>query len=145
MTKLLRHLFFDDLPLKLFSLVLALLFWLTVAFVIRQKEGSPGSGVILTTSVRTFFNLPVAVLSSAGDVRNYKVSPNQVEVTVQGDPHAVNNLQSNDIRVIVDLTGIEATRNLRRRIEVSTPAGVTHVGVRPEEVQIMIPSKTPQR
>ena len=142
MIKFLRHLFIEDLLLKLFSLVLALLFWLTVSFAIQQKEASPPPAPTLNPEVRTFFNLPVAVMSSASDARNFKVSPSVVEVTVRGDAKTLASLQSKDIRAIVDLTGIEAARALKR-IEVSTPAGVTHVRVLPEEVQVIVPPKIP--
>jgi YbbR domain-containing protein len=98
----------------------------------------------LNPEVRTFFNLPVVVMSSASDARNFKVSPSAVEVTVRGDAKTLANLQSKDIRAIVDLTGIEAARALKR-IEVSTPAGVTHVRVVPEEVQVIVPQKNPVR
>ena len=144
MIKFLRHIFIEDFLLKLFSLVLALLFWLTVSFAIRQKEVSPPPALTLNTEMHTFFNLPVVVMSSASDARNFKVSPSTVEVTVRGDAKTLANLQSKDIRAIVDLTGIEAARALKR-IEVSTPAGVTHVRVVPEEVQVIVPPKNPVR
>jgi len=143
MIKFLRHLIVDDFVLKLFSLALALLFWLTVSFAIQKRGVSPPVALTLNTEVRTFFNLPVVVMSSASDVRNFKVSPNQVEVTVRGEPQTLQNLQSKDIRAIVDLSNIEAAQSLRKRIEVSTPPGVTHVGILPEEVQVIIPSKPP--
>jgi len=142
MIKLLRYLFVEDFLLKLLSLVLALLFWLTVSFAIQEKQGSPTPVLRLIPEVRSFSNLPVVVMSSASDVRNFKVSPNQVEVTVRGDSSLLQNLHSKDIRVMVDLTDIEAAENLRKRIEVSTPAGVTLVSVRPEEVAVIIPSKS---
>jgi YbbR domain-containing protein len=145
MIKFLRHLIVDDFLLKLFSLVLALLFWLTVSFAIQQREASPPSPLTLATEVRTFFNLPVLVMSSASDVRNFKVNPSQVEVTVQGDPRILQTLQSKDVRAMVDLTGIEVAHGLHKRIEVSTPSGVTHVGVRPQEVEVIIPPKPPAR
>ena len=138
MIKFLLHLIVDDFLLKLFSLVLALLFWLTVSFAIQQTART------LTPEVRTFFNLPVVVMSAASDARNFKVSPSQVEVTVQGDPHSLQELQSKDIRAIVDLTGLETAR-ARKRIEISTPAGVAHVRVQPEDVQVIIPPKTQVR
>ena len=40
-------------------------------------------------------------------------------------PKTVQNLQTKDIRAMVDLTGVGAARDLRKRIEVSIPAGVT--------------------
>ncbi len=77
--------------------------------------------------------------SSAADVRAFKVAPETVAVTVQGDPKILAGLEGNDIRARVDLTGIESATDLRKRIEVSTPAGVTHVRVVPSEVRVIFP------
>jgi YbbR domain-containing protein len=140
MIAFLRDLVLKDFWLKLFSLALAVLIWLTVSFAI-QKEISPSSTLTLNPGERTFLNLPVVVLSSAEDVHNFRVSPNEVEVTVRGDANVLNKLESKDIRVMVDLTGIEAARGLRKRIDVSTPAGVTHVQVAPQEVEIIYPPR----
>jgi len=41
----------------------------------------------------------------------------------------------------VDLTDVAAARNLKRRVEVSTPPGVTLVSVKPAEVEILFPHK----
>lgn len=136
----LRDLISKDFWLKLFSLALAVLIWFTISFAIQQQV-SPATPLGLNVKERTFYNLPVVVMSSAEDVRSFKVSPNEVEVTVQGDARVLQRLQSNQIRAIVDLTGIESARDLRKRIEVSTPPGVTHVRVNPPEVQAVTPSK----
>ena len=136
-----RELIVRDFWLKLFSLALAVLIWLIVSFAI-QKESSPVAALTLTPTERTFSNLPVIVMSAAQDVRSIRVRPSLVEVTVRGDIKAVRALQANEIRVLVDLTGIEAARDLTKRIEVSTPAGISHVRVIPEEVQIVIPPKS---
>jgi YbbR domain-containing protein len=130
MIKLLRHLFIEDFLLKLFSLALAVVVWLIVTFASQKEAG---------TTPRVFYNLPVTVWSSAEDVRSFKVSPNEVIVTVQGDPKTLQNLQSKDIRATVDLTGVAVARDLRKRIEVSVPAGVTYLRVTPEEVQVIFP------
>ena len=130
MITFLRHLVLEDFWLKLFSLALAVLIWLTVTFASQKEAG---------TDQRVFSNLPVTVLASAEDVHNFKVSPSEVAVTVQGDPKTLQNLQSKDIRAMVDLTGVAAARDLRKRIEVSVPAGVTFMRVAPEEVQVIFP------
>ncbi len=135
-----RQLVLHDFWLKLFSLALAVLVWITVSFAIRH-QGSPVNSLGLTMKERPFFNLPVVILSSAEDVRNFKVSPNEVAVTVQGDAKVVDQLQSKDIRALVDLTGVESARDLRKRIEISTPPGVTHVHVTPPDVRVVFPSK----
>jgi YbbR-like protein len=126
----LRNLVFEDIWLKLFSLALAVLIWLTVTFV-SQKE--------VATEQLVFSNLPVAILASAEDVHRFKVNPREVEVTVQCDHKTLQNLDSKDIRAIVDLTGVTTARELRKRIEVSVPAGVTVLRVTPDEVQVISP------
>ena len=130
MIKFLRHLFLDDFLLKIFSLGLAVVVWLIVTFASQKQAWS---------TPRVFYNLPVIVLSSVEDVRNFKVSPDEVIVTVEGDAKTLQNLQSKDIRAMVDLTGVAAARDLRKRIEVSVPPGVTHIRVAPEEVQVIFP------
>jgi len=142
MIAFLRRLFLDDLGLKLFSLLLAIGFWLTVSLAI-QKEGSPAAPLtpLNDEKEKTFFNLPVVVLSSASDVHDFKVSPATAGVSVRGDTKIIQQLQPQDIRVIVDLSGIEAARLLRKRIEVFPRPGVSLVRVVPEEVQVIYPSR----
>ena len=131
MITLLRQLVLEDFWLKLFSLALAVLIWVTVTFV-SQKDAGIEQRVLSK-------KLPVTILASAEDVHNFRVSPSEVAVTVQGNPRTLQNLQINDIRAIVDLTGVGAARDLRKRIEVSVPAGISQVRVTPEEVQVIFP------
>ncbi len=139
MITLMRQLLLKDFGLKLFSFGLALMIYFTVKVAIKNE---PTPGLSLTPgSRRTFPSLPVVILSSAEDVRSVKVNPKEVEVTVAGDPKRLRELNSKDIRVLLDLTGIGAAHDLRKRIEVSTPAGVTHVNVDPDEVQVIFPPK----
>ncbi len=130
-----------DIWLKLFSLLLATLAWLTVSVALRNAT-SPVSALTLTSPQETTFTgLPVVIMSSAEDVRSMKVNPKEVDVTVRGEGKILEKLSPKDIRVIVDLTGIEAAHDLKKRIEVSTPAGVTHIKVDPEEVQVIFPPR----
>jgi hypothetical protein len=69
------------------------------------------------------------------------VNPAQVQVTVRGDAKSLHDLLPRDIRALVDLTGIEAARGLMKRIEVTTPAGITFVKVVPDEVEVNVPPK----
>jgi len=130
MIEFLRNLVFEDFWLKLFSLMLAVLTWLTVTFASNKEIG---------TETRVFSNLPVTILASAEDVHNFKVSPHEVEIMVRADPKTLQNLQSKDVRAIVDLTGVAAARDLHKRIEISVPAGVTCLRVAPEGVQVIFP------
>jgi YbbR domain-containing protein len=83
----------------------------------------------------------VLIVSSAEDVRSFRVSPKEADVTVQGSGTLLKELQNRDVRVSVDLTGIEAGKDLRIRIDVATPPGVSYVRVEPQEVQVLYPSK----
>jgi YbbR domain-containing protein len=141
MINLLRNLLLRDFWLKLFSLALAVLIWLTVSFAIR-KEVSPVTVLAAThTEERTYYNIPVKVMSSASDVRTFKVNPTEVRITVRGEPRLLEGLQPDDIRAVVDLTGIESARALSKRIEVTTPAGITFVQVFPDQVEVIVQPK----
>jgi YbbR domain-containing protein len=133
-----RNLLFRDFRLKLFSLMLAVLVWSIISLTIH-KGGTPVPAVTLPGGSRLIENVPVVVLSTAADVHDFRVDPKEVTVTVQGDPKLVRGLQARDIRAMVDLTGIEEATLLRKRIEISTPPGITHVRVDPEDVRIIFP------
>jgi YbbR domain-containing protein len=136
----LRTLFLRDFWLKLFSLALAVLIWLTITF---TKEGSPLQHLGATGSERTYFNIPVNVMLSASDVaerQGVTLSPREVEVKVRADAKRIDELQPRDIRALVDLRGIESG-GLRKRIDVTTPAGVTLIEVVPDEAEVIVPPK----
>ena len=136
----LRDIFIKDVGWKLFSLVLATVIWFMVRPVSREpaKSGNP-----LAASVpRTFTNLPVVVMSSAADVRAFKVNPDAVRVTVSGRREIVDALTERDLRVTVDLTGIESARGLQARVTVAVPPGVTFIAARPPEVDVVVPPKS---
>jgi hypothetical protein len=123
---------------KLFSLVLAVAIWLTV-YKIREEPAVPAvvAGVPLT-----YGSLPVLVVSGASDVRDFRVQPGTVAVKVSGPPEVMAVLQANQIHPVVDLTDIVAARNLKRRVEISMPPGVTLISVDPAEVGVVFPPQT---
>jgi YbbR domain-containing protein len=141
MIAFLRKLVLEDLSLKLFSLTLAVLFWFTVFLTHRTEPSALSPLPLVPPQQLVFLGLPVVVMSSAEDVRSVRVEPKEVDVTVQGDPILLKTLQKKDVRVLVDLTGIEAAQSLRARVEVSTPPGITHKKVVPEDVQVIFPPR----
>ena len=141
MIRFLRHFIVDDFLLKLFSLVLALLFWFVVSFAIQEKEGPTVPTLSLTPEVRVIFRLPVVAMSPTADGRKFKVTPDEVDVVLQGETRLMQTLQSRDFRAMVELTGSEGAHNLSKKVVVSVPAGVTFLRATPEEVQVYIPPK----
>jgi hypothetical protein len=88
--------------------------------------------------------VPVALVSKSGDVQDYRAAPPMVSIKVSGPPQVMAVLQGNQIRPFIDLSDLDPTsKNLRRRVEVSTPPGVTLVSVDPPQVGIIVPQKNP--
>ena len=140
MIKFLRHLCFDDFLLKLLSFVLALLFWLTVSFAIQQKEGPSVQALSLTPDVRMVFRVPVQPLLPPADTRKPKFTPSEVDITLQGDSRLMQDLPTQDVRALVDLT-TTTLRNPTNRVQVTIPMGVTFVRITPAEVQVNLPAR----
>ena len=126
----------NDFGWKLFSVFLALVIWVTVHEVYEEPHGA---AIWVAGNSVTYGNLPVLVVSTAADVRDFRVVPNVVSVTVSGAPKVMADLQAKNIRVVVDLTELKPDNDLRRHVDVSTPPGVTLVKVEPPEVGVIVP------
>jgi YbbR domain-containing protein len=125
-----------DFAWKLFSLFLAVAIWLIV-HKIYEEPGN--SSAMAGGSTVTFDNLPVLIVSTAADVRNFRVAPTMVKVTVSGSAEIMSRLQANNVRAVVDLTDLESAQDLRRLVDVSAPPGVTLVSVDPPRVAVIPP------
>ena len=122
---------------KLFSVVLAVAIWLTV----HKIREVPAGAATVSGNTLTYGSVPVLVVSAASDVRDFHVLPGTVAVKVSGAPEVMAELKANQIHPVVDLTDIAAAHNLKRRVEVSTPPGVTLVSVDPPEVGVLFPPR----
>jgi YbbR domain-containing protein len=131
-----------DIGWKFFSAFLAVAIWLTVHKIYEEPRTAAAS---VTGNTVTYGNLPVLIVSTAADVRDFRVAPDVVSVTVSGPPDAMAVLQANQIRAVVDLTDIASAKELRRRVDVSTPPGVTLVNVDPPRVGVLIPPKADKK
>jgi len=138
MIPFLQQLILRDFWLKLFSLALAGLIWFTVNLAIKNDISPVASLSLAPTDQVVFRDVPVIVLASAAHQKAFSVTPKTVEVTLQGDLAAIRNLRKQEVRVLLDLSDSTVVENSRRRVEVYTPAGFTHVRVEPEEVQVAI-------
>ncbi|NOS71764.1 MAG: hypothetical protein HOP33_17780 [Verrucomicrobia bacterium] len=121
---------------KLLSLALAVAIWVAVKTVSAERGNQ---------SERTFLNVPAQIVSGTADVRTFRIEPNEVRVTVKGLPDSIRTLVAREIKVFVDVTGLETTQNLVKQVDVSLPNGVAVVNVEPANVQITIPPRGPMR
>jgi YbbR domain-containing protein len=136
MIPFLQKLILQDFWLKLFSCALAVLIWFTVNIAIKNDISPVASLTLAPNDQLVLRDLPIVVLTPANDVGECGVTPKTATVTLQADAASLRNLRKQDVRVLVDLSDWPASHDSRRRIEVSTPAGVAHVRVEPEEVQV---------
>jgi YbbR domain-containing protein len=88
-----------DIGWKIFSVILALVVWVTVHNIYQE----PGAATARARE-NTYGDLPVLVVSEAADVHDFRVLPATVSVTVSGPPEAMSTLQANEIRATVDMT-----------------------------------------
>jgi YbbR domain-containing protein len=129
-----RNLFLKDLGWKLLSLCLAIGIWLTVHNILTETI-SPGKPD--TESTNVYSNQPVRIVSATSDVHAYRVAPEEVTVTLVGPAELMANLQASQIHAVVDVSGVNMTRDVFREVQVSPPARVTLIGVEPPQVMVM--------
>jgi YbbR domain-containing protein len=127
-----------DFAWKLFSVILAVVLWLTVHNIYEEPKNAFASAA---GDRVTYDNLPVFIVSRVADVGDFRVVPGAISVTVSGPPDIMATLQANQIRAVVDLTDITSARDLRLRVDVSTPPGVTLLSVDPSKVGVILPPK----
>jgi YbbR domain-containing protein len=133
---ILRAWLLEDFGWKIFSLILAVAIWLTVHKILLESAAPVANGGGATL---TYGNLPVLIVAAAADVHLYRVVPESVKVTVTGSPEAIATLQANQIRATVDLTAIDAAKDLKRSVDVAVPSGITVLNVEPPKVGVIVP------
>jgi hypothetical protein len=139
----LRDWFIKDLGWKLFSVVLAVAIWLTVNKILGESGSSTESAI--GDKQTTYDDLPMLVVSATSDVRDFRVMPPAVTVTVSGPPAVMGILQANQIRAVVDLTGIESGKEKHRHVDVSLPPGVKLLNVNPSNVEVIVPPSSEKK
>jgi YbbR domain-containing protein len=125
---LLRHLVLHNWHLKLLALVIAFLLWSTYT-----AEPAAEIGFLVPIEYR---NIPSA-LELSGE------PPAQAYVRVRGRPALLRRTPSQDLAVIVDLSGSQSGETLVRVTfdKVDAPSGVTVVRISPSELRVHLVSK----
>ena len=130
-----RNLVAKDFWLKLFSLALAILIWLTVWFSIHgETTTSPWLALIGRPPDESVLTIPVHVADGTSE-------PSEVSITLRGDPQILKTLKPQNIRAEVDMTGVESANGLLRPVEIILPKGIFYTHVEPDEVAVQFSSK----
>lgn len=128
----LRSLFRDHLWLKLFSVLLATLIWLTV----RANLANPSR-----ETTRRFAQQPVGLMTDLSEYRTFALEPAQVNITVRGPAAVVEELNERDIHAFVRMSGDQNVAGAYP-VEVHAPHAVTVVVIAPRNV-VVRPANAP--
>jgi YbbR domain-containing protein len=127
--------FTKDFGWKLLSLLLAITVYFTVKG--RAPNETPGQW-----ETKEFTKVPVRVTFSAtAEVRDFRIEPDTVNVTIRARPEVMSGISERDIQVSVDLSTVESARGLRQRVVISLPPGVTLVRTSPSELNVVVPPR----
>lgn len=136
MIQFLKGLLFDDLPLKIVSLALAIGLWAMVSSLIEKNAQRQG---VTMESNKQFMGVPIGITFPSGDATGYKLNPSRATVFIQGTPEAIMDLQASAVHAWVDLSYWDARENLPLPVQVSSPPGTAWVNVSPAEVTVIPP------
>ena len=125
-----RNLIAKDFWLKLFSLALAILIWLTVWFSTHGENAtSPWLALIGRPPDESVLTIPVRVPAGTSD-------PSEVKITLRGDPRILKSLGPQNVRAEVDLTGVQSANGLLCPVEIIVPKGISYSRVEPDQVAV---------
>ena len=130
-----RNLIAKDFWLKLFSLALAILIWLTVWYSTHgENPTSPWLALIGRAPDESVLTVPIQLPS--GTPLKFTAAPAEVQVTLRGDPRILKALKPQNIRAEVDLTGVQSANGLIRPVEIILPKGISYSRVEQDEVAV---------
>ena len=129
-----RALIFDNLWLKIFSVLLAMLIWFAAR---TQLADNPTMSAAFpgNAAQANFADRPVLVLTLPTDRRLFQVDPPTVSVTVSGPARLVQELTEAKVGVFVKAPAPEVASE-PVPVQVHVPRGITVAQTRPEAAMV---------
>ncbi len=125
-----RDFILNNLWWKLTALLLAIVAWFTF------HSSDDFEGLINLTSSRAFVRHPVTVMKAAHDSRNFRLAPDEVDITVSGEISLIKSLAGSDLHAFVDLTRLKSNKANSVKVQVYQPRGVRVETVVPDTVRL---------
>jgi YbbR domain-containing protein len=119
---------------KLLSLLLAVLAWYLINETISQNN--PGQSPVITTIPANFPEVPVAVMSGAGNPNHYRVTPENVSVEVSGTKDQLDKVSLRQVHAYVDITDAGDESQFRKTIQVQLAGDCKVVNVTPPSATV---------
>ena len=125
-----RDFILNNIWWKITALFLAVVVWVTF------HSSDELESLVSLTSSRSFVRHPVTVMEAANDVRNFRLAPDEVDITVSGEVSLIRSLAGSDLHAFVDLTRIKTNKVNSAEVQVYRPRGVRLERVVPDEVRL---------
>lgn len=135
---------FNNLLMKIFALVLALIVWSAVRMQISKGTPTWSSRMITTT---TFTQIPINIMQVPSDNNSYELIPPSATVSISGSRLNVNATKPDMITLFVTVTPEEAeeaplTQNtnkgvMNKKIQAKIPTDVTLGTIEPSTVRLI--------
>lgn len=135
---------FNNLLMKIFALVLALIVWSAVRMQINKGAQTWSSRMITTT---TFTQIPINIMQVPSDNNSYELIPPSATVSISGSRLNVNATKPDMITLFVTVTPEEAeeaplTQNtnkgvMNKKIQAKIPTDVTLGTIEPPTVRLI--------
>lgn len=130
------HYVLNNLGWKMMSLLAATLIWLTIHSSVQGNFKPVGNTSPPETIVTNRLTLPIIVATAATEVRAFQIHPHTVEVALSGDDDVVLKLKPADVDAFVNLIDVTGAKQLRKKVQIRTPPGVSIVSVEPADVNV---------
>jgi YbbR domain-containing protein len=123
-----------NLGWKLASVILAAVVWFAADYGMRRTAFQATD--FAESGRRTLNNVPITIMAAANEPSQFIVQPSEVSLTLRGDKGLLEGLQPSDLTVYVNLVGITEARELRKKVDVHLPPGVTISMMVPADVLV---------
>jgi len=130
----LRKIIFQNFWLKFISLSLATIIWFTIHYGIQNdfKLGQPHNNHLS----QELMQLPINFMMQPSDGRVFKLSRNEVTVTVVGEDVVLRKLSGRDIEIYIDLKNFHSRGASAEELHAYAPNGVTVLKINPSVVNV---------
>jgi YbbR domain-containing protein len=125
-----RTLILNNFGWKITALALAI----TVRYALRPQDGP-----LLPSAMHTRYLVshPITLSKPATDLREFKVSPETVDITLSGDAKILKDLDDREVRATVDIRDLApGTNTVRIHVYVPPEGGIKLERLAPEQVHV---------
>ena len=129
-----REIILNNFWWKTTALGLAIVVWLAL----KPQEGRPLlPDAFRATHTRYLVSHPITLSKPATDLREFKVTPETVDITLVGDPKVLKDLDMREIRATVDIRDLRPdTNTVRIHVFVPPEGGIKLERLTPDRVQV---------